>query len=166
MLVTALAARLLDQDLAHRPRRGAEEVPPALPAGILVADQPQVGLVDQGGRLERLPGAQLLRQRRGQAAQLVVDRRQQVRRRPGLFRRLPPHSSPCSFAGHVPRWERSENCGSPPAPFSYEEAAGSSGDMPPRSRPLIPAGEWDESPVSFNPLIWGEGEGVESWQTP
>ena len=56
VLVTGLAARLLDEDLAHGPRRGAEEVAPALPAGILVADQPQVGLVDQGGRLERLPG--------------------------------------------------------------------------------------------------------------
>ena len=36
-LQAGLAAGLLDEDLAHRPRRGAEEVPPALPAGVLVA---------------------------------------------------------------------------------------------------------------------------------
>src|SRR5262249_26433684 len=88
VLVTGPAPRLLDEDLPHGPRRGAEEVSPALPAGILVPDQPQVGLVNQGGRLERLPGAQLVRQRLGQAAQLVVDRRHQVGRRPSLLRLL------------------------------------------------------------------------------
>ena len=50
--------------------------------------QAEVGLVDQGGRLERLAGRQPAGQRRGQAAQLRVDDRQQFRRR--LHFRLGP----------------------------------------------------------------------------
>jgi len=48
-----LAPGLLDQDVAHGPAGGEEEVPPGLPGGGLVG-QPQVGLVDQGGRLQGL----------------------------------------------------------------------------------------------------------------
>jgi len=88
VFVTGLASGLFDEDLAHGSRRGAEEVAPALPAGVRLPHQAKVRLVDQGGRLQRLPRAQLLGQRRSQAAQFVVDRRQQVRRRPGLLRHL------------------------------------------------------------------------------
>ena len=43
-----------------------------------VADQPQVGLVDQGGGLERLARLLLGQPLRRQLAQLVVDQRQQL----------------------------------------------------------------------------------------
>ena len=42
------------------------------------SDQPQVGLVDQGGGLERLAGLLLRQPLRGEPAQLVVDQRQQL----------------------------------------------------------------------------------------
>jgi hypothetical protein len=64
---TALVAGLFDQDLAHRPRGGAEEMAPAFPAGILVPHQPEIRLMDQGRRLEGLAGGQPGRQGRGQA---------------------------------------------------------------------------------------------------
>ena len=78
---TGLVAGLFDEDLAHRLRGRAEEMAPAFPAGILVPHQPEIRLVDQGRRLEGLAGAQPGRQRRGQPAQLVVENRQQFRRR-------------------------------------------------------------------------------------
>jgi hypothetical protein len=63
----------------HGARGGREEVPAAVPVLFLVfADQAQVGLVDQGGGLERLPRrfpGQLLG---GQFAQLVVDQGQEL----------------------------------------------------------------------------------------
>jgi hypothetical protein len=56
VLDAALAAGALDQDAAHR-LRGGEEVAPAVPAPLVgVAEQAQVGLLDEGGRLQRLPG--------------------------------------------------------------------------------------------------------------
>src|SRR5262249_51781953 len=67
------------QDAAHGLGRRREEVPPAVPGpGRVRAHQPQVGLVDQRGGLERLagplPGQPLGRQ----FAQLVVDQRQEL----------------------------------------------------------------------------------------
>ena len=47
-------AGMVDQDPPHRFRRGGEEVPPAVE--LLVADQPQIGLVDQGGGVEGVAG--------------------------------------------------------------------------------------------------------------
>src|SRR5262249_28146495 len=76
---------LFDQDLAHRLHSRAEEMPPALPAGFLAPHQPEIRLVDQGRRLEGLAGGQPGRERRGQAAQLLVEDRQQFRRRLLLF---------------------------------------------------------------------------------
>jgi hypothetical protein len=72
-----LAAGVLDEDAAHGP--GGEEVVSAvLGRCFLLADQAQVGLVNQGGGLKRLsrrPEAQLLC---GERAQLVVDQRQKL----------------------------------------------------------------------------------------
>jgi hypothetical protein len=52
-----LPAGVLDQDAAHGLGGSGEEVPtPAPMLGLLAADQPQVGLVDEGGGLERLAG--------------------------------------------------------------------------------------------------------------
>ncbi len=80
VLVGPLAPRLLDEDVAHRPRRRAEEVAPAVPAGVVIADQAQVCLVDQGCRLKGLARRQSTSQRRGQSAQLSIDDRQQLGR--------------------------------------------------------------------------------------
>ncbi len=52
----------------------------AVPAGVGVADQAQVRLVNQGGRLKRLAGGQPAGHGDGQPAQLRIDDRQQFRR--------------------------------------------------------------------------------------
>src|SRR5262249_998237 len=53
----AFATCLLNQDAAHGLGGSGEEVAAAVPAlGLLRIDQPEVGLVDQGRGLERLPG--------------------------------------------------------------------------------------------------------------
>jgi hypothetical protein len=82
----ALAAGLLDQDAAHGFGGGGEEVAPAVPPVRLpAADQSEVGLVDQGGRLQGL--ARLLFGHPGgrELSQLTVDEWQQL----GRGRRVP-----------------------------------------------------------------------------
>ena len=73
-----LAAGLVDEDLAHGLGGCAEEVAAAFPAGVLVADQVEVRLVDQGGRGEGLPRGQPARQGGRQAAQFRVHGGQQL----------------------------------------------------------------------------------------
>ena len=68
----------LDEDPAHGLRRGAEEVPPAPPAGLGGADQPQVRLVNERGGLQRQTGLLVPHPLVGQAAQLFVDQRQEL----------------------------------------------------------------------------------------
>jgi hypothetical protein len=78
-----LASSVLDQDAAHGLGRGGEEVASAIPRLLRVrSNKPQVRLVDEGGRLQRLPG--LLRRQTGgcESPQFVVDDRQQVVGRP------------------------------------------------------------------------------------
>ena len=53
---------------------------PSQPVGLPAADQPDVRLVDEGGRLEGLPGLLVGQPRGGQLPQLVVDEREQVGR--------------------------------------------------------------------------------------
>jgi hypothetical protein len=58
--------------------RGGEEMCPVPPFHLVLADEPQIGLVHQGGGLER-QGARLAAQvALGQGAELVVDERQQA----------------------------------------------------------------------------------------
>src|SRR5262249_2561360 len=72
-------AGVLDEDAAHGLGGGGEEVAAPLPVRPRArADQPQVGLVDQGGRLQRLARLLLSQALGGEAAQLVVDQRQQL----------------------------------------------------------------------------------------
>ena len=53
---------------------GREEVTAAGPVlGLLTRDQPEVGLVDQGSRLQGLPGVLLGQPGGGQLAQFLVD---------------------------------------------------------------------------------------------
>src|SRR5262249_54808263 len=46
--------RVVDQNRAHQRRRHAVKVPPALPLGEILFDQPQVSLIDKRGRLQRV----------------------------------------------------------------------------------------------------------------
>jgi hypothetical protein len=74
---TLLPAGLIDQDVAHG--RGREEVAPAVPVVAPVpADEPDVGLVDQGGGLEGLARLLVAQPGGGQLPQLVVDEREQA----------------------------------------------------------------------------------------
>ena len=55
MLEAAALPGPLDHDPPHGLRRGAEEMPPAIPQlGRLLFHQPQIGFVDEGHRLQRL----------------------------------------------------------------------------------------------------------------
>ena len=69
----------VDQDAPHGLGGRGEEVPAAVPVpGLLPAHQPEVGLVDQGGGLERLARLLLGQLLGRQLAQLVVDERQEL----------------------------------------------------------------------------------------
>jgi hypothetical protein len=59
------------------PRRRGEEVATAVPAGILLSDEPEVGLVNERGGLERVAGRGLGHQRPAESAQFGVDGREQ-----------------------------------------------------------------------------------------
>src|SRR5262249_22632470 len=72
-----LSPRGVDQDAAHRLGRGGKEV--AAVGELLIAHQAQVGLVDQGRRVQGLPRLFLGQLGRRQLAQLLVDQRQELR---------------------------------------------------------------------------------------
>ena len=76
--LVALAAGVFNQDAAHGLGGRGEEVPAAVP--VLwpgAGDQAEVGLVDQGGRLERVIRSLGCHPRGGEFAQFVVDERQE-----------------------------------------------------------------------------------------
>ena len=69
----------LDEDAAHGNGGGGEEVAAPVPAAIrAVAGEAQVGLVHEGGRLERQARRLPRDARTRQAAQLVVHLRQEL----------------------------------------------------------------------------------------
>ncbi len=75
----SLSAGTLHQDPAHGLGRCGEEVAAMVPVLVLVVpDQPQIGLVNQGSRLKRLAGTFLGQPVRGQSPKLVVDQRQKL----------------------------------------------------------------------------------------
>jgi hypothetical protein len=67
---------------SHSARLSSET--PRLPADVALVGQAQVGLVDQGGRLQGLAGRQVGHAGAGQLVQFLVHGRQQPLRRPGL----------------------------------------------------------------------------------
>lgn len=78
-------ARPLDQNPSHRLGSGGEEVATTVPLlRVSRPDEPQVRLVDQGGRVERLTGLFVAQPLGRQATQLVVHERQQLARGPRL----------------------------------------------------------------------------------
>jgi hypothetical protein len=73
-----LAAGILDEDTAHGLGGGEEEVAAAGPGpGLFRVNQPQIGLMDQGRGLERLPGLFLGQLLGSQLAQFLVDQGQE-----------------------------------------------------------------------------------------
>jgi hypothetical protein len=96
-------AGAFDRDAPHGGgRRGEEVAAPAPPPIRAVADQPQVGIVEQGRGLERLARSLAGELSRGRLAVLVMDQRQEPGRGPGLalLDRL-------QDAGHVAHLRRS-----------------------------------------------------------
>src|SRR5262249_21188977 len=78
-LEPAPVAGAVDEDAAHGLGGGSEEMPAAVPVPFLVVpDQAQVGLVNQGGGLERLSRLLVGQLLGGELAQLVVDQRQEL----------------------------------------------------------------------------------------
>src|SRR5262249_46372830 len=77
---------VLDQDPAHGRGGRAEKMAATVPAERRGTSphQPHVRLVNQRGRLERLPGLLLGQLLSGQLAQLVVDQGQELLGRPGV----------------------------------------------------------------------------------
>ena len=79
VLFGLFAACGIDEDAAHRFGRGGKEVSPAGPRVVRRAtDEPDVGLVDEGGRLERLAGLLDGQSLRRQFPQFVVDEREEL----------------------------------------------------------------------------------------
>jgi hypothetical protein len=75
-------AGVVDQDTAHGLGSGGEEVRPAVE--LLVADQAEASLVDEGRGLQRLAGGFGRHPCGGELAQLVVHERQQIGRGPAV----------------------------------------------------------------------------------
>ena len=64
---------MVHQDAAHGLGGHPEELGPVLPARLALVDQPQVGLVDEGGGLQGVAGVLAPEVALGLAVQLVVD---------------------------------------------------------------------------------------------
>jgi hypothetical protein len=69
--------RVVDEDLAHGAGGDAEEMRAVLPVDRAAADELEVGLVDEGRGLERVPRALVPEIGAGAAAQLVVHEREE-----------------------------------------------------------------------------------------
>src|SRR5262249_22692530 len=78
VLLPPLAAGVLDEDAAHRLGGRGEEVPAIGEGLLLIACQSQVGLMHQGGGVERLPRLLLGQLLGRQPAQLVIDQREEL----------------------------------------------------------------------------------------
>ena len=79
LLRTSLAAGTFDQDAAHSFGGGGVEVTTTVPVPIRVTpDEPEVCLVNQGGRLESLPRLFAHHLCSGKAAKLPIDQGQQL----------------------------------------------------------------------------------------
>lgn len=100
-LVAQVSACVIDQDPAHGLRSNCEEMGPALPVHRPLLDQLEIGLMNQGGGLQGVLSALAAHVSACQAAQFVVDDRNQ----PGgsgaiTIRQLPQESSDL-FAGRI-----------------------------------------------------------------
>ena len=69
---------MVDQDLAHRPRRDSEEVHPVLPVDVRLIDQFDIRLVDQCRRLQRMVLPLVTEVDRRSTVQFGIYQRQQL----------------------------------------------------------------------------------------
>src|SRR5262249_42165723 len=96
------ATGIFDQDAAHGLGRRRDKVPGTVPMGVgLAPHEPEVSLVDQGGRLQGLAGPLGRQPSSRELAQLVVDEGEQVSR--GLFVSSAGGVQQASYVGHVGR---------------------------------------------------------------
>jgi len=72
---SAASAGVVHQEAAHELGGHAHELGVVLPVGVVLVHQPEVGLVDQGGGLERVPGPFVAHATARYAAQLPVNQR-------------------------------------------------------------------------------------------
>ena len=70
--------RAVDEDASHAGRGDGEEVGAVLPADAGLVDEPEVGLVDEGGGLEGVAAAFLAHVGVGELSELVVDEGEEV----------------------------------------------------------------------------------------
>jgi hypothetical protein len=82
--------RAVDQNPPHRLGRGAEEVRAALPVAVVTAEQAQVRLVHELGRIEAVAAAFVPQAPGGKPSELFVQEGQQPIRRP----RVAPRDRP------------------------------------------------------------------------
>src|SRR5205814_2893423 len=74
----SLAPGVVNQDLAHRLGGDSEEVGAVLPAWTGLIGQPQISLVDQRSRLERVVGTLSAHMTVSDAPELLIDQRGQL----------------------------------------------------------------------------------------
>ena len=92
------APRVLDENSAHRLGGNRKEVSSALPVGSLAADKPQVCLVDDGARLERVACSFAPQVPLRHSMKLVVNEGDEPIQ--GIPISLPPgEQQPCDLAG-------------------------------------------------------------------
>src|SRR6516162_10933105 len=85
-LAGAPLSRVVHEDLPHQPRRDPEEMGAILPLNVSPVDQPQIGLVHECRRLERVIAALTPHVRGRNTAQLALDTNHEallLRSRPG-----------------------------------------------------------------------------------
>jgi hypothetical protein len=78
MLDPLLLPRVFDENAPHGLCGGAEEVYATFPPHRFIPDQSKVCLMDQGGRLERVPRTLVRHVRACQSPQLVINQWQQL----------------------------------------------------------------------------------------
>jgi hypothetical protein len=74
----AVAPRVVDQDSAHHLRGDTEEVPTMLPVDVALVEEPQIDLVNECGRRQRVIDALVSQLARGNLTELLVHDRQQL----------------------------------------------------------------------------------------
>src|SRR5262249_51192924 len=89
---------VIDQNLAHQPRGGAEEVGAVLPIDLALVYQPQKSLVNQSRRLERVARTLTAQKPTRQAPQFIVDERRQLIAG-ALIALIPGDQQPSDFIG-------------------------------------------------------------------
>ena len=72
---------MVDKHAAHQLRGGAKEMRPILPVVVMVRDEAQIRLIDQGGWLQHVSGRLAPKMRSREKPQLRVDERHQVGKR-------------------------------------------------------------------------------------